>query len=166
MQTVLWNGNLYVCSDAVFHSYCSSSLSSSRGPYSRTYAICQSPPPDSRKMSSGETTLTLSSSNLNHSSDKRQWWREKEETSSLVYIWTCCMLNTLHCQTTVVTFFPLDPSHIVTWWAGAALVCQHSLQVIVATVVGTSVCRRGKHSVNLSLSLTQKPNLEGKILPL
>lgn len=50
----------------------SSSISSRRGPYSRTYAICQSPPPDSRRMSSGDTTLTLSSSNLNHSSEGRQ----------------------------------------------------------------------------------------------
>ena len=62
----------------IFHSYwSSSSISSRRGPYSRTYAICQSPPPDSRRMSSGDTTLTLSSSNFTHSSvrgNTARWW--------------------------------------------------------------------------------------------
>lgn len=93
--------------------YCSSSsISSRRGPYSRTYAICQSPPPDSRRISSGDTTLTLSSSNLNHSSS-----RGREETSTLnapldfhTYASTLCRQSTVGC----FTFFPLDPSHIVT----------------------------------------------------
>lgn len=57
-------------------------------------------------------------------------------------------LNVLHCETTVVTFFPLDPAHIVTWRAGAALVREHSLQVIVATVVGADVCKRSQPSFN------------------
>lgn len=51
--------------------HCYSSISRRRGPYRRTYAICQSPPPDSFKMSSGVTTLTLSSSNFTHSSVQR-----------------------------------------------------------------------------------------------
>lgn len=138
--------------------YCSSSsISSRRGPYSRTYAICQSPPPDSRRISSGDTTLTLSSSNLNHSSS-----RGREETSTLnapldfhTYASTFCRLSTVGC----FTFFPLDPSHIVTRWAGAALVCEHSLQVVVAAVVGTQVCRTHKHSFKLGWWLTRNTKL-------
>ncbi len=52
--------------------HCYSSISRRRGPYRSTYAICQSPPPDSFKMSSGVTTLTLSSSNFTHSSVQRE----------------------------------------------------------------------------------------------
>lgn len=48
--------------------------------------------------------------------------------------------------TDVVTFFPLDPSHIVAWWAGATLVSQYSLQVVVAAVVGTKVYRKVKEN--------------------
>lgn len=136
--------------------YCSSSsISSRRGPYSRTYAICQSPPPDSRRISSGDTTLTLSSSNLNHSSS-----RVREERSTLhapldfhTYASTFCRMWA------VFTFFPLDPSHIVTRWAGAALVCEHSLQVVVAAVVGTHVCRRHKHSFKPGWWLTRNTGL-------
>lgn len=36
--------------------------------------MCQSPPPESRKISSGVTMLTLSSSNLIHSSEERRKW--------------------------------------------------------------------------------------------
>lgn len=73
-----WNGN-FRCRCWMRWSNYSSSISSRRGPYSRTYAICQSPPPDSRRIASGDTTLTLSSSNLNHSSNRRQ--RTEGQTS-------------------------------------------------------------------------------------
>lgn len=42
----------------------------------------------------------------------------------------------------MVTFFPLDPSHVMARGAGAALVRQDGLEVIVAAVVGAHICRR------------------------
>lgn len=41
-----------------------------------------------------------------------------------------------------VTFFPLDPSHVMSRGAGASLVSQNGLQVIVTAVVGAHICRR------------------------
>ncbi len=61
---------------------CYSSISRRRGPYRSTYAICQSPPPDSFKMSSGVTTLTLSSSNFTHSSVQRENQNQLEYENS------------------------------------------------------------------------------------
>lgn len=71
------------------------------------------------------------------------------------YTSTFCRLSAVGC----FTFFPLDPSHIVTRWAGAALVCEHSLQVVVAAVVGTQVCRRHNHSFKLGWWLTRNTKL-------
>ena len=61
----------FVDSDSAF-SFSKGLASSScilRGPYNKTYAQCQSPPPDSLSTSSAEIGYTLSSSNLIHSSD-------------------------------------------------------------------------------------------------
>lgn len=146
MQAVLGNGN-FGCRCWMWWSNYSSSISSRRGPYSRTYAICQSPPPDSRRIASGDTTLTLSSSNLNHSSNRRQ--RTEGETSRprpSHRIRTSCRAQRRP------TFFPLDPAHVVTRWAGAALVCEHRLQVIVAAVVWAKVCGTDRQSVKSQTS--------------
>ena len=51
-----------------------------------------------------------------------------------------------------VTFFPLDPANVMARGTGASLVREHGLQVIVATVVGTQVCR-GESHVELGLGL-------------
>lgn len=41
-----------------------------------------------------------------------------------------------------ITFFSLDPSHVMSRGAGASLVGQDGLQVVVTAVVGTHICRR------------------------
>jgi len=41
----------------------------------------------------------------------------------------------LYFLVSVLTSFPPDPGHVVTAGAGAALVCEHGLQLVVAAVV-------------------------------
>lgn len=49
----------------------------------------------------------------------------------------------------MVTFFPFDPSHVMARGAGAALVRQNGLQVVVAAVVGAHICRRSRRLTHL-----------------
>lgn len=64
----------------------------------------------------------------------------REERAKVTFQIVLCTRTSCRAQRRP-TFFPLDPAHIVTRRAGAALVCEHRLQVVVAAVVGAQVCR-------------------------
>lgn len=140
MQTVLENGNLYVSwMSSVFPK-----KHSTTGPLQvfpvvggRTVEHMLYASPHHQKVAGYplETPHSpchhqTSPTHLPEGGKRRKW------SAPLVHI------RMLNIPTDCITFFPFHPSHIVTWGARAALVCQHSLQVVVATVVGTEVYKK------------------------